>query len=149
MYIICNFAKNTKHMSHPAKLEHPGRVSKIENDTIYIDIQVESACSKCHAHSYCTAFGKSEKEASRYPSIVIGDLVNVVIKETLGFQALLLGYIFPVIVLLIALFTTYGITQEDGISAIVTLVAVGLYYVGLILLKDKLKKHFTFELERI
>ncbi len=140
-------------MKKPATLEHPGKVSKIENGTIYVDIEVESACASCHAHSYCTAFGKKDKiieiEARKYPKVEVDDRVNVIIRESLGMQALLLGYIAPVIVLLIALFVTYGITKHEGLSAIVTLASVAIYYIGLILLKDKLKKHFTFELEMI
>jgi positive regulator of sigma E activity len=140
-------------MSHPSILQHPGTVSKIENGIIYVDIQVESACAKCHAHSYCTAFGKKDKiieiEERKYPEVTVNDRVNVIIRESLGMQALLLGYIFPVIVLVIALFITYGFTAHEGLSALVTLIAVGIYYLMLVVMKNKIRKHFTFSLEKL
>ena len=140
-------------MDKASKFEHPGVISKIEDGTIYIDIEVKSACSQCHAHSYCSAFGKNEKMIevpfSKYPNLIIGNTVNVLIKETLGMQALLLGYIFPIIVLLIALFGSYHFTADEGISAIYTLFFVALYYLCLWLMRDKIKKHFTFELQKL
>ncbi len=140
-------------MKTPSTLEHPGIVSKIEERTIYIDIQVASACSACHAKGYCSAFGKSEKiieiPSEQYPNILAGDRVNVIIRETLGMQAMLLGYVFPVIVLLFALFITYATKKHEGLAAIVSLCAVAVYYLVLFLLKDNIRKHFTLSLEKI
>jgi len=140
-------------MTNNSTLEHPGIISKIENDTIFVDIHVASACSSCHAQGYCSAFGKNDKiiEVSYidFPEFQKGDSVNVIVKESLGMQALLLGYILPVIVLLITLFTVYGITQHEGLSAIVTLIAVALYYISLFFFRNRIKKHFTFRLKKI
>lgn len=140
-------------MKTPSTLEHPGVVSKIEKETIYVDIHVASACSACHAHGYCSAFGKNEKvieiPSAQHPRIQPGDQVNVIIKESLGMQALLLGYIFPVIFLIAALFIAFGITGHEGISAISAILATAVYYIVLYLLKSKIRKHFTFQLEKL
>jgi sigma-E factor negative regulatory protein RseC len=140
-------------MKTPSTLEHPGIVSKIEDGTILVDIEVASACSACHAKGYCTAFGKSDKiieiPSSRYPEIQSGDKVNVIIRESLGMQALLLGYILPVIVLILTLFSIYAISGNDGLAALSSLVAVAVYYIIIYKLKDKIRKHFTFSLEKM
>ncbi len=140
-------------MKSQSTLEHPGIVSKIKGGIIYVDIEVVSACASCHAKGYCTAFGKSDKvieiPSSQYPDIVPGDMVNVIIRESLGMQALVLGYILPVVVLLIALFTTFALTRHEGMAALVTLGAIAAYYLGLYLLKDKIRKHFTFSLIKL
>jgi positive regulator of sigma E activity len=140
-------------MKQASTIEHEGVVTSIESGVIFVDIQVQSACAKCHAHGYCSAFGKKDKiieiKAANYPHVQIGDIVNVIIKESLGFQALLLGYILPVVVLIIALFVSFSISKHEGLSAIITLSAVAAYYVGLIFFKNSIQKHFTFQLEKL
>jgi sigma-E factor negative regulatory protein RseC len=140
-------------MEKSSSFHHPGVVKKIENDIIYIDIEVMSACAQCHANSYCSALGKKEKviEVSvlKYPNFKVDDNVNVMIKEILGMHALGLGYIMPVVVLLIALFVSFYITNNEGVSAIITLVLVVFYYFLLWVFRKKIQKHFTIEVEKL
>jgi len=140
-------------MEQSSSFQHPGVVKKIENDIIYIDIEVMSACSQCHAHGYCSAFGKTDKVIEvpviKYPDFKLGDNVNVLIKEVLGMHALMLGYIFPVIVLVLTLFVSYYITYKENISALITLLFVALYYFLLWVFRKKIQKHFTIEIEKL
>ncbi len=139
-------------MSNASTLEHDGIVKNIDNGIIFVDIEVASACSSCHAKGYCSAFGKSDKvieiPSDQYPDFIPGDKVTIFIRESLGMQALFIGYILPVIALLIALFLTYFFTQHEGIAALSSVGTVGIYYSALVLLKKKFKKIFTFTLEK-
>jgi positive regulator of sigma E activity len=139
-------------MSNPSTLEHDGIVKSIDNGTIFVDIEVVSACASCHAKGYCSAFGKSDKvieiPSEKYPDIIPGDHVTVIIRESLGMQALLIGYIIPVAVVLFVLFLSFSLTKDEGVAALISIGAVGLYYVALLLLKNRFKKHFTFTLEK-
>lgn len=140
-----------KTMDKPSTLEHDGIVSSIENGIINVTIVATSACASCHAKGYCSAFGNADKiieiNSEKYPDITPGDNVRVIIRESMGMIALLLSYIFPVVVLLIVLFATFNLTNHEGLAALASIGAVALYYVVLMLLKNKIKKHFTFELE--
>jgi sigma-E factor negative regulatory protein RseC len=87
-----------KNLNKPSTLQHDGIISHIKDGVIYVDIEVASACSSCHAKGYCSAFGKSDKvieiPSEQYPDFISGDQVTVFIRESLGMQALLIGYIF-------------------------------------------------------
>lgn len=140
-------------MKQQSTFEHQGLVKNIDQETIYIDIEVQSACAQCHAKGYCSTFGKQDKvitvPLNEHPEIRKGDIVNVIISERRGLQALVLGYLLPVIILLAVLIPTLSITSNEGTSALIALFSVVLYYLTLIPFRKRFKKHFSFRIEKL
>jgi len=134
-----------------ATIEHPGIVSNVDAETIYVNIEVSSACSSCHAKGYCSAFGSSEKvievPSKQFSHVVVGDKVIVSISESLGLKALLIGYIIPAFILLLALFIALIFTDNEAVAALITLLVVAVYYIALWLNRGLLKKQISFGLK--
>lgn len=132
-------------------IKHKGLVTKIEKNIIFVDIEVKSACSSCHANGYCSSFGKNEKiievDAENYPNIKVGEEVTVILKESLGFVALFFGYILGVVILLIFLIIGLYIFNNEAHAALLSLAGISIYYSIIWLYKDKLRKTFRFQIE--
>ena len=132
-------------------IEHAGIVWKIQKDTLLVKILVTSACSACHAKGSCIAADMAEKIIEvQKPKIEVGvgDCITVTLKRSLGFKALVLGYILPFIILFATLAIVLEVTQDEltaGLSAIAVLVP---YYGLLFVLRKALSQKFQFELKR-
>ena len=77
----------------------------------------------------------------------VGDCVTVTLKRSLGFKALLLGYLLPFFILFATLAAVLEVTQDEltaGLSAITILVP---YYGLLFVLRKALRQKFQFSLK--
>jgi sigma-E factor negative regulatory protein RseC len=130
---------------------HSGIIEKIEHDRIFVKILSTSACSACHVKGACTLSEIREKmiEIGRNSSThhQPGDHVEVVMEQSAGTRAVLLAYVVPVVILLISLFALNAIHLEEGMTALISLVLLVPYYLGLYLFRDRLKKTFQFKLK--
>jgi len=138
--------------SKPDVIEHLGRVDAVTPTDIRVIITSQSACASCHAKGACTASDTSEKVVVITRSnhnFFVGEIVKVLLRRSLGYKALFLGYILPLIVLIVSLiiFTIAGI--NEGISGLLALLMLIPYYLILYLFKSSLAKRFTFEIEKL
>jgi sigma-E factor negative regulatory protein RseC len=138
-------------MNKNAMIEHIGVVSYITSNSIFVKLNVKSACAGCHAKNACGADSTTKivEITSNDPSYQIGEEVNVKLRESLGMKALLLGYISPFLVLVIALILFINIGLTEGLSAILAVTLLVPYYTTLYFFKDKIKKKFDFQIEKI
>jgi sigma-E factor negative regulatory protein RseC len=79
----------------------------------------------------------------------VGEEVNVVLKQSLGFRALFLGYVLPFILVLFVLLVLTMITNNEAIAGIGALSVLAPYYLLLFIFKDKIRKKFTFIINKI
>ncbi len=133
------------------QIEHPGSVSKIAPGRVFVTIESQAACGQCRAKSHCgmvESAGKTvEVHTHRASDFHPGQEVTVAIERSLGYKALLLGYIYPFLILLLSLFSISLITGKEGLAA---LAATGLmipYYCFLYRNKKHLRKTFTFQIK--
>ncbi len=137
-------------MQEQTAIEHIGTVANIDDDTIYVNIEVGSACSGCHAQGFCSSLGSSNKtiEVSfkQFPNTLVGDKVIVSISESLGMKALMIGYIIPACILIASLVFAFIFIKHEGIAALTALASVALYYLIIWYKKDLFKKQFNFKL---
>jgi sigma-E factor negative regulatory protein RseC len=132
-------------------IEQKGTVEAIINHTVQVRIHRDSACGHCHASNLCNLFEMSERiveaddQGLEYKA---GDSVEVIISRSMGNKAVLWGYLLPLMVLLSVLILTSALEAREWISGIVALGALAPYYIGLYLLRDRLKKSFTFTLRK-
>ena len=64
-----------------------------------------------------------------------------------GNKAAVLAYLIPIILLLAVLFVCLGLGINDGLAALISIVALVPYYIILYLKRDKLKKQFLYIIE--
>jgi len=137
-------------MSHRETITHEGRVLKVPgNGTAEVEILVSDSCSGCQAKSVCSA-GKSETKvitAKCDTSLLPGDMVRVEMPLSQGFQALLIGYIVPFIVLISAFIAASVAGAGELVSALLSFAAIGCWYLAVWLLRGRINEKFEFKIK--
>ena len=134
-------------------ITHPGIIKNLSLDKAEVSIITNSACASCEAKTSCSISETKEKiiEVSLSPSdkYQLGQHVMVEMKQSMGAWAVLLGYFFPFLFVLIGLiiFTSLGIDQ--GLSALFSLGLLVPYYLILYLSRGRLKKSFIYTMEPV
>jgi len=133
-------------------IEHLGRVEAITATGIRVVIVSQSACSSCHAKGACTAADVSEKQvviSKPYHNYSVGETVKVTMKQSLGYKALLLGYILPLVILLVSLFVFDGLGFSEGKTGLYSLAMLIPYYAIIYIFRKRIEKEFYFDIEKI
>jgi sigma-E factor negative regulatory protein RseC len=139
-------------MSNIKSIEHKGRIESIDGNKINVNFLAMSGCASCHAKGVCSAADMQEKSVEVFDytnQYTMGEEVNVILKQSLGFRALLLGYVLPFILVLFILIVLTAITDNEAIAGLSALSVLVPYYLILFLLKDKIRKKFTFAIHKI
>lgn len=131
-------------------ITHEGRVLSVPGDgTAEVEILVAGACSGCQAKSVCSA-GKSETKvitAKCDAPLQPGDNVRVEMKLSQGFEALLIGYIIPFIVLVTAFVAALLAGAGELASALISFAAIGCWYLAVWLLRGRIGEKFEFKIK--
>lgn len=129
-------------------ISHQGIVQSIGNHSITVSISAATACSGCHAEGGCTLSGKEEKiiEVTGSYNVAIGDNVTILMNQSMGFTALFLGYLFPLVLVIIMLVILSSVGVNEFISGIASISALIPYYTGLYFFRKRINKKFTFTL---
>ena len=129
-------------------ISHEGVVTKITDEELEIKILSQSACAACHAKSACGMGEQAEKILTvprpKGKDFALMQRVNVRMAIGQGNKAAVLAYLIPIILLLAVLFVCLGLGISEGISALLSVVALIPYYIILYLLRDKLKQKFEY-----
>ena len=138
-------------MKNEATISHEGIVTKISGDELEIKILAQSACAACHAKSAC-GMGEQGEKILTVPrpqgrEFALNQKVNVKMAVGQGNKAAVLAYLIPILLLLAVLFVCLGFGLNEGLSALIAIVALIPYYIILYLKRDKLKKKFLYIIE--
>lgn len=131
-------------------IKHKAFVKEVSESTLTVSILNQSACASCHANGACTMADVREKEVEIRRSMINyspGQEVTVIFQESLGFRALIYGYIIPFLLVLSILITTFNVTGNEVIAGLSALGALIPYYLVLYFFRGFLKNVFKFELE--
>ena len=132
-------------------ISHEGVVTKITDDELEIKILAQSACAACHAKSACGMGEQAEKILTvprpKDKEFTLMQKVKVKMAIGKGNKAAILAYLIPIILLLAVLFVCLGLGFGEGLSALISIVALIPYYIILYLKRDKLKKQFSYIIE--
>lgn len=134
-----------------AEVKHSGVITSIEGDNILVSIISKAACLSCKVNSSCNSSEMSEKIMELKANDLdweIGEYVNVALKESAGFKALLVGYVLPFFILLFTLIALLEYSNNELLAGLVALFMLVPYYLLVFLFKDKLKKQFQLFLEK-
>ena len=160
MCIFCsNFARFLQ--SKRKMIKHDGIIIALNGDgTARVRIVQTSACAACKAKAMCASAESAEKEMTvvllgengkvktennSTQSYHVGDTVEVMVQQKMGWKAVVLAYLLPFFVMLAVMFIGNAIwTVREEILGTVALCAMALYYLLLGMYKDKLQKEFSF-----
>ena len=138
-------------MKNEETISHEGIVTKITDDELEIKILAQSACAACHAKSACGMGEQAEKILTvprpKDRDFALNQKVNVRMAIGQGNKAAVLAYLIPIVLLLAVLFVCLGLGMNEGLAALVSIIALVPYYIVLYLRRDKLKKKFDYSIE--
>jgi len=132
-------------------IEHSGIINKIDNYSIHVLIEQESACSECHASGVCNAADKENKiiEVERCDQqLQVGDKVILFGKQSIGLVAVLLAFVIPFVLILITLIILRATGTNESLSGGISLAILIPYYSILSIFNKKLKTKFKFEIKK-
>lgn len=132
-------------------IQHRGIVKNIENNTVFVCIEQQSACSACHARSACLASDKKEKIIEVIDNgfgLKVGDEVIVSVKSSLGMRAVMIAFVMPFLLIMAAVFVGTKSTGDEGLGGLAGLFLLFPYYIVLYILRDKINKKFIFTVSK-
>ena len=135
-------------------ITHTGIIEHINGLCIRVKIVQASVCSACKAHTLCNASDSKEKFVDVYEKhaneYYPGEQVILYGTTGMGLKAVFLGFGLPFVILMLVLFLAmYFTDQNEGLSALIALLALIPYYIALSLCKNKLSREFTFSIGRM
>ncbi|MBO5086544.1 MAG: SoxR reducing system RseC family protein [Paludibacteraceae bacterium] len=128
-------------------IEHQGVIISKDDKMARVKIEQTSACASCHVKSVCGASDKSEKIIDANimdDTLKVGDQVTIIGQKSLGFQAILLAYILPFIVIIATLFIVNVFTTNEIIIGTCALASLIPYFIVLRLMRNKIQAKFQF-----
>ena len=133
-------------------VSHKGKIVKMTPQTKTVAILQHGACSECHAAGLCGMADIAEKAVEvatdPYASYGVGDEVEVLLKASMGMKAVWLAYFIPLLILLAVILGLIALGVAEVPAALAGIGAIGLYYLGLWLLRDKLQNEYIFTITR-
>ena len=166
LYLCAFFLQSKREM-----IKHDGIIIALNEDgTALVRIVQTSACAACKAKAMCASAESVEKEMTvvllgengkvktennstqsyttlhdSTQSYHVGDTVEVMVQQKMGWKAVVLAYLLPFFVMLAVIFTGNALWNvREEILGTAALCAMALYYIVLGLFKDKLQKEFSF-----
>ena len=131
-------------------IKHDGIIIVLNGDgTALVRIVQTSACAACKAKAMCASAESAEKEMTVVllgdEQWAVGNEVEVMVQQKMGWKAVVLAYILPFFVMLAVMLIGNAIwAVREEILGTLALCAMALYYLVLGMFKDKLQKEFSF-----
>ena len=138
-------------MSEAKTIEHQGFIDEIAEDRIKVRFIAESACASCHAKGVCTASDMENKELwvkRDQRSFKAGERVKIILTRADGNRAVLLAYVMPFLVFLVALLILTGTGTGELKAGLYSLSLLIPYYFLLFVFKERINKQFSFSIKR-
>lgn len=129
-------------------------MENIDGFRLKVRIVQTSACSSCSVKGHCNASETKEKLIDVYNNKglmpQVGQKVMIVGATSMGMKAVGWAFGIPFLILLVSLFVSMALTQNDEVaSALVSLAMLIPYYVILYLCRKRFSRTFIFTLESI
>ena len=133
------------------QIEHEGTITSICDDTMIVRIAASSACAGCAAKGHCMPVGNKDLDIciEKYTgSFEAGEQVKIIMQQSIGMQAVFIGYIVPFAVALTTLIAVYQLTKNELASGLSSLFVLVPYYLILKLINKKITKTFGFTVKK-
>lgn len=139
-------------MSHSSgTIRQSATVIRVDATQIEVEVCRPEACAACKAKSVCSEGGGQGKRmtlANDGQGYQLGEQITLVMRRSAGLKAVVIAYLVPVILVVTALLVFQTIHMQETVAAISTLVLLGLYFLVIRLLRGRLNRELTIEIEK-
>lgn len=133
-------------------ISHKGKIVKITPQVTTVAFVQHGACSECHAAGLCSMGDVAQKvvelPTDPYNKHAEGDEVEVLLKASMGFKAVYLAYLVPLVILLAAILGLMALGVGEVVAGLSGIAAVGGYYLLLWLFRSRLHTEYVFTIKR-
>lgn len=135
-------------------IKHDGIIIALNEDgTALVRIVQTNACAACKAKAMCASAESAEKEMTVVllgdEQWAVGNEVEVMVQQKMGWKAVVLAYLLPFFVMLAVIFMGNALWNvREEILGTAALCAMALYYIVLGLFKDRLQKNSLLQQRR-
>ena len=126
-------------------------VIRVDATQIEVEVCRPEACAACKAKSVCSEGGGQGKRmtlANDGQGYQLGEQITLVMRRSAGLKAVVIAYLVPVILVVAALLVFQTMQIKETVAAISTLVLLGLYFLVIRLLRGRLNRELTIEIEK-
>lgn len=126
-------------------------VMQVTPSELEVEVCRPEACAACKAKSVCSEGGGQGKRMTLIndgQGYHVGEQITLVMRRSSGLKAVLIAYLVPVFLIVAALLTFQALQVRDIIAAIVTLGLLGLYFLIVRLLRGRINRELTIEIEK-
>lgn len=139
-------------MSRNKYIEHKGEITEITPESITARFLNKSMCASCHAKSVCGA-GDSEIKFIQVPNdsgetYQVGEEVIIRMVPSMGYKAVWLSYVIPLIILMILLLYLPNLNLSELWVGLIALSSIGIYYFIIYLFRGKIADKFVFTIAK-
>ena len=139
-------------MEKKKSVDHKGTIIEITEGNIKVEIINKSMCAACHAKGFCTTGDTKDKVIDvayfNNGEYSVGDSVVVTMKRSMGFKAVWISYVIPLLILLIFLLTLHRLGFGELLAGLSSVLALGVYYLVVYLLRDRISTDFVFTIAK-
>ena len=134
-------------------IEHKGVVQAFNPGCVDVAIQVEGACVGCKVKGACGMGDLKEKTVrvatGMHEAYCVGEKVIVSVGSRMGFMAVFLSYIIPLILLMVSLPVMLSAGFEEWAAGLSVLAIMPLYFVILWLFRSRINRKINFNLRKL
>lgn len=116
-----------------------------------VEVCRPEACAACKAKSVCSEGGGQGKRMTLIndgQGYRIGEQITLVMRRSSGLKAVLIAYLVPVFLIVAALLIFQALQVRDIVAATVTLGLLGLYFLIVRMLRGRINRELTIEIEK-
>ncbi len=131
-------------------IKHLGIIESIDGAHIQVRIEQSSACASCKVAHHCNASESKEKIIDVYSTrrhYEVGQQVMVCTTYTAASSAVLLGFVFPLVLLLVVLLVFKQLGYPDEYAALSGILSLVPYFFIIWLFQRRIKKYISFQIE--
>lgn len=135
------------------RIRHSGIITDIEGHLVHVSIQQSSACDSCKVAHHCNAAESKDKtidisvhDVSEY---VVGQRVSVSTSGRVGIMAVVWAYVLPLVLMLGVMIVTLVISDDEMLSAFMSLCSLVPYYILVYLLRSRIQQQVAFQIDSI
>ncbi|MBP5172145.1 MAG: SoxR reducing system RseC family protein [Bacteroidales bacterium] len=131
-------------------IRHTGKIVDFTPEKITVEIVSEAACASCRAAQMC-GMSESKTKIVEVPAQLgfePGEEVWVIMKKSMGTKAVTVGYVFPLIALVLVLIACLLAGLPELVAGLAGIMGVGMYYFMIWLLRDNLRDTYTFYIKK-
>jgi positive regulator of sigma E activity len=139
-------------MDSSSCIEQRGVIEEISDGKASVIFSSIAACGNCSASGLCEIVG----QASRKIIVPVGsdhfsagEEVHIVMKRSMGRNATILAYLLPFVLLILSLLIGTYSKLGDLTCGLLCFITLILYFIGLYVFRNRIKKAFNFILQKI